>query len=212
MTSVQPKGLIDRYSSLLQSRQECLACISRFPVTITLLHGVAPRLGVVVCPIVEQEPRRFFHRVDEDKSARVSRVDDNGNAKSFRGHHSPYSSIEALRRGSRLMLSPAKCKTNRHTGLLDSLDKVCPRQRYACRSRLGRFTAVHRIGPELTIVAGPVVEKEIRRFPHGGNQVGNPRIDAGNGNRSLELSCAHGSSCLAIAAEVSALDTVGVRA
>lgn len=110
------------------------------------------------------------------------------------------------------MLSPAKCKTNRHTGLLDSLDKVSPRQRYACRSRLGRFTAVHRVSPKLTVVAGPVVEKEIRRFPHGGNQVGNPRIDVGDGNRSLEFVCAHGSSCLAIAAEVSALDTVGVRA
>lgn len=232
MTSVQPKGLIDRYSSLLQGRQECLTGICRLPVTIALVHGIAPRLGVVVWPIVEQEPRRLFHRVDEDKSARDVRVDDNRNAKSFRGHHSPYSSIEAkerwegghadcspspskrraaLRRGSRLMLAPAKREANRHTGLLDSVDEVCPRQAYACRSQLGRFTAVHRIGPELTVVAGPVVEKEIRRFPHGGNQVGNPRIDAGNGNRSLELSCAHGSSCLAIAAEVSALDPLGVR-
>lgn len=98
MTSVQPKRLIDRYSSLLKGGEKRLTGIISFPVAIAFVHRVGPSLAVVFRPVVEQESRRLSHRVDEDKSARVGRVDDDRNAEAFSGHPSIYATFEAKER------------------------------------------------------------------------------------------------------------------
>lgn len=102
------------------------------------------------------------------------------------------------------MLSPAKRKIYPHARMLDSLNEVRPRLLYAGSPRSNLFTPPHRIRPALSIVAGPVLKKELGSLIHGANQMSNLRIDEGDREGSSKSVPVHGPTYAEIAAEVSA--------